>query len=96
MKYMVHLSVCICVGGQLQTTTSVENFPGFPTGIDGPLLCEQFRQQSINYGTKVISETIQKVNLQVYPFVLSTKKKTLRTRSLIIATGKCTHTHIYI
>lgn len=43
----------IAAGGQLTTTTEVENFPGFPNGIDGTQLTQLFREQSIKYGTKI-------------------------------------------
>lgn len=55
-------------GGQLTTTTDVENFPGFATGILGPELMDKFREQSIRFGTNVITETISKIDLSRRPF----------------------------
>lgn len=52
----------IAAGGQLTTTSIVENFPGFPGGINGSELCERFREQSIEHGATIISETVIKVD----------------------------------
>lgn len=77
-------------GGQLTTTTEVENFPGFPEGVMGQELMDKMRAQSERFGTEIITETIAKVDFSSKPFKFSTEwdPDTVHTAdSIIIATG---------
>jgi len=73
-------------GGQLMTTTEVENYPGFPTGISGPELMDAFRKQCERFGTTLLREDVKSVDLRKRPFTV-TAKQTYTADSLIIATG---------
>jgi thioredoxin reductase (NADPH) len=74
-------------GGQLTGTTLVENFPGFPEGIDGPDLMELMRKQAERFGTAMIETTVVRVELNTPPFKLWTENELYQCRSLIICTG---------
>ncbi|HTJ47734.1 MAG TPA: thioredoxin-disulfide reductase [Kofleriaceae bacterium] len=77
----------IAAGGQLTTTTDVENFPGFPEGIGGPELTERFRAQSLRFGTVIHTETVTKVDLSKRPFRYATDEREGEAKTIIIATG---------
>ena len=75
-------------GGQLTTTTEVENFPGFPEGIDGPELMARMRQQAERLGTDLRAGTVTKVDLSARPFRVEIDgEKELLAESLIVSTG---------
>jgi thioredoxin reductase (NADPH) len=77
----------IAAGGQLTTTTDVENFPGFPQGILGTELTQKFRDQSARFGTAILTETVDKVDLSSRPFRIWTEEREVAAQTLIIATG---------
>lgn len=75
------------VGGQLMTTTDVENFPGFPEGVMGPELMTLVRKQAERFGTRFISQNVTKVDLSVRPFKVWVGKDEYQSHTLIISTG---------
>ena len=77
----------VAAGGQLTTTSKVENFPGFPQGIDGMELMNNMRQQSIAMGTRIESKTIDKVDFSKQPLKIFSGNEVIETTSVIIATG---------
>lgn len=74
-------------GGQLMTTTEVENYPGFPKGITGPDLMLAFREQAIRFEAECITQDVQKVDLTSKPFKVISNDKEFLAHSIIIATG---------
>jgi thioredoxin reductase (NADPH) len=74
-------------GGQLSITTLVENFPGFPEGIQGPELIENMRKQAQHFGTEFKSGAITSVDLSKRPFKLTAGNETYECAALIIASG---------
>lgn len=74
-------------GGQLTTTTEVENYPGFPEGIEGPELMQLFRKQSERFGTEMVQEDVISADLSQRPFVLKSENREVKAHSVIISTG---------
>jgi len=75
-------------GGQLMTTTEVDNYPGYPKGIQGPEMMEDFRKQAERFGTVVRYEFVSSVDFSSRPFkVTVNEKETLLAETVIISTG---------
>ena len=74
-------------GGQLSITSEVENFPGFPEGINGPDLVENMKKQAERFGAVYIDGEVQGADLTKRPFELNIEGDTIQTRTLIVATG---------
>src|SRR6266404_4620850 len=74
-------------GGQLSLTTLVENFPGWPEGIQGPELIENMRKQAERFGTEYKTGHVITADLLHRPFTLNLGRESIKTRTLIIATG---------
>ena len=74
-------------GGQLMTTTEVENFPGFIDGVQGPELMRMMREQAKRFETEIISDFVTAVDFTKSPFVVTAGEKTILAKSVIISTG---------
>jgi thioredoxin reductase (NADPH) len=74
-------------GGQLSITTLVENFPGFPEGIDGPVLVENMKQQAQHFGAEYVDGSVIEADLSRRPFRLNIEGEWVETRTLIVASG---------
>ncbi len=78
-------------GGQLSLTTLVENFPGFPEGVQGPELIQIMKQQAARFGTEFMAGDVTAADLSKRPFRLTVDGKPVETRALIIASGASAH-----
>ena len=75
-------------GGQLMLTTEVENYPGFPEGITGPEMMQQFQKQAERFGTRVVGRDIVKCDFSSSPYTLETSSgETVKAHAVVIATG---------
>ncbi len=74
-------------GGQLMTTSEVENYPGFPNGIFGPELMMNMRQQAERFGSFIVDDEVVQVNFKVNPFFVKTYSKEYLSQSILICTG---------
>src|SRR3954454_21027141 len=74
-------------GGQLSLTSLVENFPGFPEGINGPELVSNMRQQAENFGAEYLHGAVLDTDLTMRPFRLNVEGDWVETRTLIVASG---------
>jgi thioredoxin reductase (NADPH) len=82
-------------GGQLMTTTEVENYPGFPEGITGPELMERFRKQALRFGTEMITEDVISCDFSKKPFEIISSKHKVLADCVIISTG-ATANRLYV
>ncbi len=75
-------------GGQLMTTTDIENYPGYTKGIDGPKLMDDMKLQAERFGTKYLEDMVESIKTENSPFIIRTKtNKDILTHSIIIASG---------
>jgi thioredoxin reductase (NADPH) len=74
-------------GGQLTITTDVENYPGFPNGIMGPDLMEEFKKQAVRFGTQTMFGEVTSADLKKRPFLVVASRETYTCDALVIATG---------
>lgn len=77
----------ILPGGQLMTTTEVENYPGYPEGVTGPEMMEEFKKQAGRFGTRFLYKTVTKVDFSTRPLKIWAGDDHWEARSVIIATG---------
>lgn len=76
----------VAAGGQLTTTTDIENFPGFPDWVNGFELMMKMRDQSVNSWTRIETKTVDKVDFSSYPYGVHVGDQIIKTKSIIIAT----------
>jgi thioredoxin reductase (NADPH) len=74
-------------GGQLMLTSEIENYPGFPEGIDGPELMTRFREQAQRFGSQIVDVDVDRVDFSTRPFHVWARGVEYRAQSVIIATG---------
>ncbi|MFT5170182.1 MAG: thioredoxin reductase (NADPH) [Lysobacterales bacterium] len=87
LMYEGMMAAGVAAGGQLTTTTEIENFPGFPEGLGGPELMDRMRLQSINCGTEIKTVTVDRVDLSCTPFKVFAGSEEIEAKTIIISTG---------
>ncbi len=75
------------IGGQVSITATIENYPGFPDGVEGPDLVARFREQAEKFGARLVLDTATDINLSQRPFKITGLEATYTADALIIATG---------
>jgi thioredoxin reductase (NADPH) len=74
-------------GGQLMITTDVENYPGFPDGVEGPAMMKLFRDQALRFGTRIITQDVDRVDFSERPYKVWADGQEYQGQSIVIATG---------
>src|SRR3954466_13877483 len=74
-------------GGQLMITSDVENYPGYPDGVMGPEMMQEFRRQAERFGTEFVTDDVTRVDFSESPFRVWVGDDEYRTRTVIVATG---------
>lgn len=74
-------------GGQLMTTTEVENYPGYPDGVTGPQMMADMKKQAERFGTRILSKNVTKIDFNGPPFTVYSGEETWETEGIIVATG---------
>ena len=74
-------------GGQLTITTDVENYPGFPDGIMGPEMMDEFRKQATRFGAECVFQTVESVDFSKAPYVVNANSEEYSAEAIIISTG---------
>jgi len=74
-------------GGQLMTTTEVENFPGYPKGITGPEMMAELEKQAINFGTRIVYDYVTSIDTKERPFKITCGSREINASSIVVSTG---------
>ena len=77
----------ILPGGQLMTTTEVENFPGYPVGVSGPEMMMDLKKQAERFGTRFVYKSATEVDFSAWPFKIHSKDEVIEAKTVIISTG---------